>query len=652
MLFDPIIVGGMELRNRVVVTGHATLMAERGAPGARHVAYLAERARGGAALIETEAASVHPTGQFPGTCYVGSDDCIPGYRMAAEAVHGHGAALTAQIGHEGRQITSTFTELPLWSASAIPCPVNREMPKEMEIEDIEEVVGAYAEAAVRMRRAGLDAVTIHGLHNTYLLGQFASPWVNRRTDGYGGSLDGRVRIVLDVVHAVRDAVGPDFTVGLQLSGADYAPGGLAADDYVEIARRLDATRRLDWLTVKAGSFGSRHLEVPDMQHPPATWLHLAAGIKAATRKVKVVAVGRITDPDQAEAILQRGEADLVAMTRQHIADPETVNKAREGRTSDVRPCIGCNQGCIDMLFKGRRITCTVNPEVGREAEAGIASLSTARRRRRVVVVGGGPAGLKAAEVASRRGHEVILLEASDRLGGQVNVAARAPYRAELAKAFQWLERQVHTLGVDVRLGSEVAEHDVLALEPDRVVMATGSRPTPKPIGLLSYGVEDPPGGEGRVTTAYAVLADRAQPRGTVIVVDDGEGSWKSVSVAEALLDAGGRVTLATPLPVIGASIGAHSMDALLPRLFSKGILASPFTIYRGMEDGLVRLTVQGRDEEREADWVVIAGWHEPHSSLYFALKGKVQDLVRIGDCVAARTMLDAIREGDEAGRAA
>jgi 2,4-dienoyl-CoA reductase (NADPH2) len=185
-----------------------------------------------------------------------------------------------------------------------------------------------------------------------------------------------------------------------------------------------------------------------------------------------------------------------------------------------------------------------------------------------------------------------------------------------------------------------------------VIVATGSRPTPRPIGLLSYGVENPPGAEGRVTTAYAVLAGRTQPRGSVLVVDDGEGSWKSVSVAEALLDGGCRVTLATPLPAIGASVGAHSLDALLPRLFSKGVIVSPFTVYRGIEDGGVRLTVQGREEEREADWVVIAGWHQPDPGPYFALKGKVQDLVRIGDCVAARTMLDAIREGDEAGRAA
>lgn len=649
MLFEPITVGRMELRNRVMVTGHVTLFAEGGAPGPRYVAYLEERARGGAGLIETEFAAVHPTGRFPGACDASTDACIPGYRAAAEAVHRHGARLTAQVGHEGRQMSSAYTELPLWSSSPVPCPVNREMPKEMEEEDLEELVEAYARAAERMRRAGLDAVTIHGLHNTYLLGQFASPWVNRRADAYGGPLENRIRLVLRIVHAVREAVGRDFTVGLQMSGADFAPGGLDAEGYVEVARRLDATGCLDWITVKCGSFASRNLEVPDMQHPPATWADLAGQVKAATRRVRVVAVGRITTVEQAEAILRRGLADLVAMTRQHIADPETVRKALEGRPEDIRPCIGCNQGCIDMLFRARPITCTVNPAVGKEAELG--RPAPAARPRRVVVVGGGPAGLKAAEVAAGRGHRVTLVEAERELGGQVRVAARAPYRGELLGAVRWLEGQVRKLGVEVRLGRRVDAEQVLALAPDLVVVATGSRPTLRPVGLLNYGVEDPPARPGRVTTAYDVLAGRCRPTGRVLVVDDGEGSWKSASVAEALLDAGCRVTLATPLATVGASIGAHSLAALLPRLFAKGLVLSPFTVYRGMVGRTAHLTVEGREERRAADWVVLAGWHEPEAALYFELKGRV-DVVRVGDCVAARTILEAIREGDAAGRAA
>lgn len=649
LLLEPITVGRMELRNRVMITGHGTMMAEGGVPGARYVAYLAERAKGGVGLIETEAAAVHPTGQWPGLCYVGSDDCIPGYRAAAEAVHAHGACLTAQIGHEGRQITSTYTELPLWSASAVPCPFNREMPKEMELEDIREIVAGYAAAATRMKRAGLDAVTIHGLHNTYFLGQFASPWVNRRTDAYGGSFDNRLRIVGEVVRAVRDAVGRDFAVGLQMSGDDFDPRGLSADDYTEIARRLDATAALDWIMVKAGRFGLS-FEVPDMQHPSATWLHLAARIKAVVRNVKVGVVGRV-DPWQAEGIVRSGQADLVAMTRQHIADPETVNKLREGRAHDIRPCLGCNQGCVDTLNKHRAITCTVNPAVGREREIGIGTLARVPEPRRVVVVGGGPAGLKAAEIAARRGHRVILLEASDRLGGQVTVAARAPYRRDLIAAVDWLAQQVGALGVDVRLKTLASADDVLALEPDLAVVATGSRPTTRAIGLIGHGVEDPPETE-RVTTAYDVLAGWSHPSGRVVVVDDGEGSFKSASVAEALLDGGCAVTLVTPNATVGASIGRLSMAALMPRLFAKGIRLSPYTLYRGLDGSTVRLTVQGRDVAEPADWAVVAGWHEPDAGLYFALKGRVSRLARIGDCVAARTLLDAIREGEAAGREA
>jgi 2,4-dienoyl-CoA reductase-like NADH-dependent reductase (Old Yellow Enzyme family) len=649
LLLQPITVGQMRLRNRVMIAGHATMMAESGVPGPRYIAYLAERAKGGVGLIETEAASVHPTGQYPGLCYVGSDDCIPGYRAAADAVHAHGACLTAQIGHEGRQITSTHTELPLWSASAIPCPYHREMPQAMEVEEIREVVACYAAAAARMKRAGLDAVTIHGLHNTYLLGQFASPWVNKRTDEYGGSFDNRCRIVYEVVHAVRDAVGADFTVGLQMSGDDFDPRGLSADEYTEIARRLDVTGELDWIMVKAGRFGLSY-EIPDMQHPSATWLHLAARFKTVVGKVKIGVVGRV-DPWQAEGIVRNGHADLVAMTRQHIADPETVRKLQEGRADDIRPCIACNQGCVDMLRKHRSITCTVNPAVGREREIGLGTLKPAREPRRVVVVGGGPAGLKASEIAARRGHRVILLEAGDRLGGQVNVAARAPHRRDLVAAVDWLGAQLRSLGIEVRLKAPASAEDVLALDPDVVIVATGSRPTTRPIGLISYGVEQPPE-TARVTTAYDVLAGWTRPAGHVLVVDDGEGTFKSASVAEALLDVGCSVTLATPNAEVGASIGRLSVAALMPRLFAKGIALSPYTIYRGMEGGTVLLSVQGREVAQPADWVVVAGWHEPDAALYFALKGRVPHLMRVGDCLAARTLIEAIREGEAAGRAA
>jgi 2,4-dienoyl-CoA reductase-like NADH-dependent reductase (Old Yellow Enzyme family) len=284
---------------------------------------------------QTEAAAVHPTGQWRAS--LTSARTRPRYRAAAEAVT-RGARLTAQIGHEG-QIRSTHTGLPLWSASAVPCPVNREMPKEMELEDIREVVAAYAAAATRMKRAGLDAVTIHGLHNTYFLGQFASPWVNRRTDAYGGSFDNRLRIVGEVVRAVRDAVGPDFTVGLQMSGDDFDPRGLSADDYTEIARRLDATAALDWImvggAVRPELRGARHAAPRPPGSTPAARIRPWCG-------TSVGVVGRSTLAG--EGIVRGGQADLIAKTRQHIADPETVAKLRRAGPTTSGRASGATRG--------------------------------------------------------------------------------------------------------------------------------------------------------------------------------------------------------------------------------------------------------------------------------------------------------------------
>src|SRR3954471_12989930 len=426
-LLEPFALRHLRLRNRVMMTAHVTNMAPLHRPTDQHVAYYRDRARGGIGLIVMGFPSVHPAGVNNVQELAGYDPgIVPGLRAIADAVHEHDTPIIAQLGHGGRQANSAYTGQPLMAPSAIPCPFNREMPKAMEAEDIAEVVEAHAQAAEHIVQGGLDGVEIHSAYGGYLLSSFLSPYMNEREDEYGGDLDGRMRLPLRVVHAVRDRVGPDYIVGMQINGDDFSPGGIELPEAQTIAQRLVATGALDYLVVKGSTYYAADQNVPDWQHPRALWLPLAAGIKAAVGTFPVFAVGRINDPAEANAVIERGQADMVAMTRQHIADPETVRKLVEGRAEDVRPCISCNQGCLDMLPKGRHITCVHNPAAGYEAELGLGTLRTAASPRRVVVVGGGPAGMKVAEIAALRGHEVRLLERRDDLGGQVRLASRLP----------------------------------------------------------------------------------------------------------------------------------------------------------------------------------------------------------------------------------
>ena len=428
-LLSPFRLKHLELKNRVMMTAHVTNMAPLHLPTEQHVAYYRDRARGGIGLIVMGFPSVHPAGTNNVQEIAGYDPAIvPGLRAIADAVHEHGTPIIAQLGHAGRQGNSAYTMRPLMAPSPIPCPLNREMPKAMEAEDLDEVVEGHALAASHVQSAGLDGVEIHSAYGGYLLSSFLSPYMNEREDEYGGDLDGRMRLPLRVVHAVRDRVGPEYIVGMQINGDDFSPGGIELPEAQVIAQRLIATGALDYLVVKGSTYFVADQNVPDWQHERALWLPLAAGIKSAVGAFPVFAVGRINDPAEANAVIERGQADMVAMTRQDIADPETVRKLVEGRAEDVRGCISCNQGCLDMLPKGRHITCIHNPAAGYEAELGIGTLRPATAPKRVVVVGGGPAGMKVAETAARRGHDVRLLERRDELGGQVRLATAVPGR--------------------------------------------------------------------------------------------------------------------------------------------------------------------------------------------------------------------------------
>jgi mycofactocin system FadH/OYE family oxidoreductase 2 len=653
-LLSPFRLKHLELRNRVMMTAHVTNMAPLHLPTEQHVAYYRDRARGGIGLIVMGFPSVHPAGTNNVQEIAGYDPAIvPGLRAIADAVHEHGTPIIAQLGHAGRQGNSAYTMRPLMAPSPIPCPLNREMPKAMEAEDLDEVVEGHALAAGHVQDGGLDGVEIHSAYGGYLLSSFLSPYMNEREDEYGGDLEGRMRLPLRVVHAVRDRVGPDYIVGMQINGDDFSPGGIELPEAQVIAQRLIATGALDYLVVKGSTYFVADQNVPDWQHPRALWLPLAAGIKEAVGAFPVFAVGRINDPDEANAVIERGQADMVAMTRQHIADPETVRKLVEGRREDVRGCISCNQGCLDMLPKGRHITCIHNPAAGYEAELGIGTLRPAATPRRVVVVGGGPAGMKVAEVAARRGHDVRLLERRDDLGGQVRLASSVPGREEVGEVVRHLETQVRKLGVDVRCGVAATADDEALADADAVVVATGSRPVCRLIGVRSYQLDGVPGLDlPHVLDSWDLLEGGVEPTGSVVVVDDGEGSWKALSIAAHLARTGHAVQVVTPLPFVAAALGPYSIGPYMRTVFSLGITTHPFSIVQAVTESTVELLKEDRQATLEdVDSVVLCGWHEPVSDLYFDLRARGVDVTRAGDAVAARTILHAVHEGEHLARA-
>ncbi len=492
-LFEPITLGNVEIRNRVVMTGHGTGMAKDYLPSDQHVAYYRERAMGGVGLIGMAFPQIHPTSQdVPGEPRAWLPEIVPGLQQISDAVHEFGARIVMQLGHGGRQGHSTFTERALWGPSNTPCPFNLEMPKEMEPEDIDEIVEAHAVGARHAKLGGMDGVEIHSGYGGYLLASFLSSFSNHRTDDYGGSLENRMRIVLRVIDAVRDEVGPDFLVGMNLQGHDFSPGGLDVTDAQHIARAVTATGKVDYLCVKAATYLEAHQNVPDMQHPKRIWEGLAAAVKSVV-DVPVIAVGRINEALDAAEILTLGHADMVAMTRQQIADPETVNKIRDGRLHEIRRCIGCNQGCIDRLFAVTHSSCVHNPAAGYERELGIGTLLQATFRRRIVVVGAGPAGMKAAEISARQGHEVILIERRAHTGGQLRIAAKIAGRGEIAGVVDHLDVMIGEYGVEVRLNWSPSAAEILALDPYHVIIATGSAPGSDIVGNLAQGTGDDAG---------------------------------------------------------------------------------------------------------------------------------------------------------------
>ncbi len=638
-LFSPLTLRSVEIRNRILSTGHQANMLTEGLPNARLAAYHEARAAGGVGLIVIEAARMHHSGLSDGVLDASTDACIPGYRNIAEAVHRHGAKLFGQLSHPGRvnaRIRDGVRDVP-YSASDLRDDRFKTVPRPLTLAQIEELIAAYGAAAARFRAAGLDGVEVVASHGN-LIAQFLNPRVNQRTDRYGGALAGRLRFLREALTAVRGAVGEALAVGIRISIDEKETGGLAPEEAIEFCRQLDPLAAIDYFNVTAGSMagagGSVHV-VPPMAFEPGYLAPAAAALKAAVAKPVFVA-GRINQPQIAERILAAGQADMCGMTRALIADPEMPNKAAAGRLDDIRACIACNQACIGHLHAGTAISCIQYPESGREQRYG--RLDPAARRRRVLVAGGGPAGMKAAAIAAARGHEVTLFEADPQLGGQVRVAQAIPGRAEFGGLITNLERELDLAGVVVRKGAPVTRAVVEVARPDAVVIATGARAHP-------HDAERCEGAQ--VTDAWRVLRDEVNV-GSRVVVSDWRGDWIGMGVAEKLARAGCQVRLAVNGPLAGHMLQLYLRDHWNGVLHGLGVAVTPFLRFYGADSDSAYFehSVSGAPVVLdEVDTVVIAHGQASETALEAELAGIEAEVHMIGDCLSPRTAEEAVYEG-------
>ncbi len=642
-LFSPIKIGPVMIKNRIFVGPHGTMLTDNDlVMDERYVEYQRAKAKGGAGLIIAGSFNVMFNSRNMIKIMEGYHErTVPMLTQLAKAVHDEGGKLFCQFAHMGRESDVELTRQPTWSASAIPSTTYKSVPKEMEIEDIKEVVNAFARTAGFAKEAGCDGVELHGASG-YLFAQFVSPFTNKRTDEYGGSPENRMRFSFEVIDAIRNKVGDDFALGIKMPGDDLVSGGNTLDDMKQIAQMLEETGKIDFIHVGSPFYHGMLTVGLGMQVPLGFLSPYAAGFKEAV-ELPVLNDMRINDPVLAEKILANGQGDMVGMTRALIADPELPNKAMTGKLEEIRYCIGCDQGCVGRVFgKSKTIACIQNALAGREKELG--SLEPAKQKKKVLVVGGGPAGMETARVARLRGHEVTLYERDKELGGQVNIAIKVPIRKEFGGITRYLVKQMELLGVKVNLGVEVTPELIEREKPDVVVVATGSRP---PKSRL------PGANQENVVNVRDVLQEKVKVGNKVIVVDGGEGHWQCCSVAEYLVELGKNVEIITPQLFVGMDL-VTTMD-LLPfyaRVRSKGAVFSPNLALKEISgNDVIVIDIYAGTERRieGVDTVVLADFSEADNRLYRALKGKVKELHAVGDCLAPRRAIDAISDGYAVG---
>jgi mycofactocin system FadH/OYE family oxidoreductase 2 len=642
-LWTPLQLGPATARNRLVFSAHLTNYARNGKPTEQHAAYYAARAAGGVGLIVTEEHSTHPTDwPYEKLIHGFHRDVIPGYRAITDAVHRHRTPIFAQINHNGGQASSMYSRLPVWAPSPVADPLFREVPKAVTHAEIDEILAGYATVAEHCAEGGFDGIELQCSHSSIVRG-FLSPATNVRTDDYGGTLQNRARLLVQIVAAVRAVIGNRLALGVRICGDELIEGGTTIDEAVEVARIVEATGQVDYINTSIGvATASLFMIEASMHIPPGYAMFIPSAIRKAV-DLPVVGVGRFKDPLQAERALADGHCDLVGVVRGQIADPDFAAKARAGATDEIRLCLSCNQECVGRMGLNRWLGCIENPRAGRESLAVRAAAEPPTRPApAVMIAGAGPAGLQAAISAARAGRQVEVYEKEAAAGGQVRLAASVPNRAEFGDMIRNQLAECRRLGVTIHYGVGVWPGLVDERRPDHVIVATGAEAA-RPWWA--------PAEAQQVVDVRAVLDGSAQPFGDVVVIDE-LGFHHATSVAELLADRGCSVEVVTNGMVVGQDLGITlDMENWWMRADAKGIAQSTDLVPMGVDGRTLNLLHHptGVNVTRTPDWVVLAVAANPLDWLYHDLKAAGVSVQRVGDCVAPRRAHAAVIDGDRAG---
>jgi 2,4-dienoyl-CoA reductase-like NADH-dependent reductase (Old Yellow Enzyme family) len=634
-LLSPLKIGPFQVRNRILVSAHVPGFAVDNKPGQKYIDYHRNYARNGVGLQITGGTPVHESGLLgvSGDGLRNLDDSIlPGYQALAEAVHAEGGRMLAQLAHSAGTVLINQPGRASWSASAIRSESTGNISHQMSIAEIHEVIEAYAAGASRVVTGNLDGVEILSAFG-FLPQAFLSPLTNHRKDRYGGGLKNRMRFVLELLEAVRGVMGDDRILGIRIPGDEYEPGGLSLEDMKAIARPLAETGMIDYLNVIAHTNITHTGRASHWAPTPAKhglFVHLAQAIRSVV-EIPVFAVGRITDPTQAEQIIADQQADMVGMTRANICDPELVSKLKRGAIKEIRPCVGANT-CIANRYLGKPINCMHNASVSLPGSE-IVKTSKARR---LAVVGAGPAGLEVARIAAERGHQVVVYEASNKLGGQLGLWAASPSMGELGNIIRWRKSELTRLGVEVQLGRLIDESEILSMDVDVLVLATGSVDYCRPVkGEHTLNIVSP----------HDLLGGESLKASSAIILNEGRGQ-AGLAAAELLLRQGVAVEIITADIAVAADLDPTNRIAWYKRLGLGNCRFTAGYVIDRAEGKTVQLRNVFDDRiEQRCDIDLIVDW--PGCRANDVIPGGLTsgtEVHKIGDCVAPRTVEIAMAE--------